>query len=493
MPYKVEKRGDQYCVVKEGGETVKCHESREKALAHMRALWANVRDSAIQEFSMSIVKATSKNGEMAWRSVNSDIEEDVFGERMSIELFNEFNRHIQNNDSIPEPFKSAICEEAWCGGMPYLSIAHYKTGKDRVNVPGEPNKIYVDGKALKSTGTLYDTPLGKSVFKSLKKDLTEKSDNPVRVSIGFLDLEHTHGDRFTFTRKSLDDRCPLCKEGIGDKIYKKGHLVHLALTRVPANPRTEMLLEKSMTTKLEDAKSIIEDEEVLETLDLKSQAEDVLVIKNEEVVEKEHDCDPGDEECMKKYKKGKYAEKSVAETTVVSTTATNVAQPHSSTITIPAPVTSTTTITPTPEYSPAEKSFAALREKILSLKSQGATGESALQELQKNFDELGEVIKSEFTPKPTPEELARKDLEITLRSALSEMLPQALAQVVAPLQSEIAELRALSQKAPIKKEETPKPRGLSASLVQKQAIERAIGKSVDQFQKIAEASVGLPN
>jgi hypothetical protein len=39
------------------------------------------------------------------------------------------------------------------------------------------------------------------LFTNLEKDLTEKSNNPVRISIGFLDLEHSHGDKFTFTAR----------------------------------------------------------------------------------------------------------------------------------------------------------------------------------------------------------------------------------------------------------------------------------------------------
>lgn len=47
MPWKIEKRGNQYCVVKKSsGETVKCHPTREKAEAHLRALYANVEDAA---------------------------------------------------------------------------------------------------------------------------------------------------------------------------------------------------------------------------------------------------------------------------------------------------------------------------------------------------------------------------------------------------------------------------------------------------------------
>lgn len=480
MPYKV---FDNNCVHKVNadgskGELVKCHDDKEKALNHMRALWANVHDSAIQEFSMSITKASSKGGEIRWRSVSTDIEEDVFGEKMSLELFADFNKHIQDQDPIPEPFQDAICEEDWCGGMPYVSISHYKSGPGKINVPGEVEKVYVDGKMLKSIGTLFDTPLGKAVYKSLAKDLTEKSGKPIRISIGFLDLEHSHGDKFTFVREALNEKCPLCKEGIGDKIYKKGHLVHLALTRVPANPRTEMELEqKSMTTKREDAESVIEDEEVIKTLELKSAIEEVLVIKADES-DKMEDCEEGDEECMKKMAEKK-KEKSVVENTVVS------------------PVVLASSTDPRgykeveAEPTPLEKSIAALKDHVAVIKSQGLTGDQALAELQKNFDDLGTIVKAEFTPQPTAQELAKQDLEITLRSLLSEMLPQALAQTVAPLQSELSELRALSHKTPIKKEELPIQRSLNVNLVQKAAIEKLVAKSKSQFDDIARASVGL--
>ena len=473
MSYQVKQTDGKYSVVK-GSEVLGVHDTKDEALLQVRSLYKNVKDSAVAEFSMSIVKATQKNGEMRWRSVNSDVEEDVFGERMSLELFADFNKHILNDEPIPREFSSRICEDDWCGGMPYMSIAHYKTGSNKVNVPGEVSRVYVDGKALKSTGVLYDTPLGKAVYKSLEKDLTEKSDNPVRVSIGFLDLEHSHGDKFTFVRESVEDKCPLCREGIGDKIYKKGHLVHLALTRVPANPRTEMELEqKSMTTKIEDAKSIVEDEEVLKGLELKSQTEnDILVIKAKE---DDEEAEEGEDA------KGKKKKPFVEESTVVSQSASETpaalatARPHGEVV----------------DPTPAQKSATALIERIATLKAQGLSGEQALTELQKNFDELGSVVKAEFTPQPTPQELAKHDMEITLRSALQEMLPQALAQVVAPLQSELAELRALSQKTPIKKEEPVIQRSLNVNLVQKAAIEKLVAKSKSQFDDIARQSVGL--
>ncbi len=47
MPWKIEKQGNQFCVVKkDGGETVKCHMTEKDAQAHMEALYANVEDAA---------------------------------------------------------------------------------------------------------------------------------------------------------------------------------------------------------------------------------------------------------------------------------------------------------------------------------------------------------------------------------------------------------------------------------------------------------------
>jgi hypothetical protein len=186
--------------------------------------------------------------------------------------------------------------------MPYLSIAHYKAGEPveingiktkGKNVPGTVEAIYVDGNKLKSKGTLDDTPLGRQVFESLCDDLYRKKSGdtehlPVRISIGFLDLEHKHvaqqgGQEFLFTRSALGQICPLCEQGIGGKIYLKGQLVHLALTRVPVNTRTEMIAEKSMTeiiqTKKDDAKSIIK--ELADELDERSLAEGTLVVRSE--------------------------------------------------------------------------------------------------------------------------------------------------------------------------------------------------------------------
>lgn len=297
MPYTVEGN----CVKKKNadgsaGETVPggCHETHEQALEHLRALEANVNDSLV-EMSMRITKASYNKSEktpMKWAAIDSDTDEDLYQERMSLELYQDFERRIKENIPVPEEFKDAICEADWCGGMPYLSIAHYKSGTGKTNVPGDVESVFIDGTRLKSRGTLHDNPLGRKVFDALREDLyMEKSGNgehlPVRISIGFLDLEHKHRlegqHEVTFVRDEYGKICPLCVQGVGGKIYTKGHLVHLALTRVPANPRTQMSVERSMdeiTSKRQDAESIVG--ELADGLEEKSISSDVLVVRSEE-------------------------------------------------------------------------------------------------------------------------------------------------------------------------------------------------------------------
>src|SRR5688572_17079324 len=256
---------------------------------------SNVQKSDVVEMSLRITKASynkSENEPMRWAAIDSDTGEDLYEERMSLELYQDFVDRIENNTPIPEPFREAVCEPDWCGRMPYLSIAHFKAGSEKKNVPGEPSSVFIDGTRLKSKGVLFDSDMGRRVFKSLTDDLYKKKSDPehkpVRISIGFLDLEHKHQSRtsqteFTFVREHVGQLCPLCAQGIGGKIYTKGQLIHLAMTRVPVNPRTEMSVERSMdeiTTKKQDAESIIG--ELAHELEEKSIAADVLVVRSEE-------------------------------------------------------------------------------------------------------------------------------------------------------------------------------------------------------------------
>ena len=254
-----------------------------------------VKQSDVVEMSLRITKASynkSEDAPMKWAAVDSDTDEDLYEERMSLELYQDFVSRIESGTPVPEEFKDAICEDDWCGGMPYLSIAHYKAGSSKKNVPGEPISVFIDGNRLKSKGILYNNDIGRKTFDALCDDLYKKKSDPthlpVRISIGFLDLQHKHlpdagGQEFVFTRSHVGQICPLCAQGIGGKIYMKGQLIHLALTRVPVNPRTEMVAEKSMdeiTTKKQDAESIIGD--LANELEEKSIASDILVVRSDE-------------------------------------------------------------------------------------------------------------------------------------------------------------------------------------------------------------------
>lgn len=230
---------------------------------------------------------------MYWSAVGSDVDWDLYGEKMTLELYKSMISKINNKVPPPEFYRDEVTSEYWQGGMPYLSIAHYSDGNGKA-VPGEVHKLYVDGKKLKSKGVLFETPLGKAVWKSLKKDeLNYKNlidEDRIRISIAFIDLAHKHGENGRiFHRKSKTDVCPDCQSRKGEKIYLDGYLVHLALTRVPVNPRTLMEIDNPMAkkskpeTRKEDAESILGESslvaEIVEaTLETKS---DVLVEMSE--------------------------------------------------------------------------------------------------------------------------------------------------------------------------------------------------------------------
>lgn len=250
----------------------------------------------IQEFSMYITKAVKDGKVMKWAAVNSDTDKDLYEERMSVGLYADFIRRINQKESVPDIFKSAVTSNYWQGGMPYLSVSHYSDLNGQA-VPGQPMEIFIDGNKLKAKGVLYNSPLGHATYRALQEDKNKSPDDKIRISIGFLDLAHRHGNKPLWERKSLTDVCVDCLNKVGDKVYEKGYLVHLALTRSPVNQRTEMVLEeksemaKKAKTRKEDAASII-GETLAEEIDMKAKAStlrsDVLVEMSEaEAPEKE--------------------------------------------------------------------------------------------------------------------------------------------------------------------------------------------------------------
>lgn len=329
MPWKIVETDGKFCVHKENqdksaGKLLKCYDNKKEATSYLRALYANVEES-LSEFSMFISKSSIQDGLMKWSAVNSDTSKDLYGERMTLGLYQKMLSYIKEGTPPPEDFREMVCSDYWCGGMPYLSIAHYSDMNGSF-VPGQPLELFIDGTQLKAKGILFDSPLGRRVWKSLKLDEEIKTksgvdDERIRISIAFLDLAHKHGEDGTvFERKSITSVCPECAKGIGNKIYLDGYLVHLALTRKPVNPRTIMEPEDAMAkkskieTRQDDAVSIVGEDIVEEVTKSALEAKSDALIEmsdTEPVVEEskmkdspsEDESDPMDEEEDSKEKK----------------------------------------------------------------------------------------------------------------------------------------------------------------------------------------------
>ena len=322
-------KGDKECAARTAWSAVKGAgwSKDDSGKWHKKAVYA--------EFSLAISRASydKATNRMNWRAVASDTDEDFFKDNMTLSLFNDFINRIQQGEAPPERYKS----EFWSGGLPYMSLSHYPDMNGKA-VPGTVENVYIDGNRLKSTGYFDDTPLGRACFKSVCNDLYgEDEPNPegkVRISIAFLDYQHKHkSNGYLFTRGNPDE--PICMECIrefledgGDgKEFLKGLLIHEALTRVPANQRTEIATEvdKSMAikTRKDDALSIVgEDDEAKSIVDEIAEAAEMvgkseLVIKSEteedgeEVITEVPDTDeviPTEEDKSVVEKDGGYAE-----------------------------------------------------------------------------------------------------------------------------------------------------------------------------------------
>jgi len=248
-----------------------------------------VPKAELSEFSMVITKASldKTTQTMRWAAVASDTKEDSYKDNMTLELFSDFLDRIEKDEKVPDVFRS----DFWQGGMPYLSVSHYPDYNGE-GVPGTVDSVYVDGDRLKATGRFDKTPLGYACFDAVCKDLyseeRSEADDKVRISIAFLDYRHRHKSNNTvFERKEGDILCGEClKEMITGKSegleYSKGQLVHLALTRVPVNKRTDIIARSEiMVTQEEDAASIVgELAEELEEKKLTGKSE-ALVIKSD--------------------------------------------------------------------------------------------------------------------------------------------------------------------------------------------------------------------
>ena len=259
------------------------------------------------------VSQDPQTGVRRWYSTSSGIKRDLYDERMSTGLFKDFIKRIESREIPPEPFIS----KAWNGGLPYVGIAHY-LDLDGDGIAGKAEKTWVDGTHLKMRGTFEDNELGNAAYESVQRDIENKvpPEERVRVSIAFIDWGHEHERIGQFVRKSLMDRCSFCEQGLGEKIYRKGHLVHLALTRQPAYPEADIQLEvKSMSQRKADAASIVGDE-LAEDLEKKSDtltARSADIDPNAVVIRQDGEDGDGKEEDVEKKEKDEEEEGMVYE------------------------------------------------------------------------------------------------------------------------------------------------------------------------------------
>lgn len=457
-------------------------------------------DNLLQNFNMYITKSSFSDGLMKWSAINSDTESDLYGEKMTIQLYHKMLSYIENKVPPPAEFRSMVCSDYWCGGMPYVSLAHYPDMNGKAAL-GEPLVIYVDGNRLKAKGLMFDTPLGRAAWKGIKEDEALPPDeDKIRISIAFLDLAHKHGDNGSvFERKSITSVCPECLKGVGNKIYLDGYLVHLALTRKPVNPRTKMEEDimtkksKSITTRKEDAVSIVGDESLVEEIE-KSALEvksDVLIemsdtvsdtpvveeaktkkdteemtAKDEQEADMEDDMD-GDE--YKDKKKESMSKKSLTQEDVVEIVKSVLAEVSAKAETPVSTEKSNTVAVPDAEVKKSALDLATdeLYNSInQAIQLQGATIEQRLEAINPALQNLGTSITS----------LVRESMGVEVPAPVSN--DQAV--VLEAITSVAKSVEALAQKVAIIEEKSQTP---SANVVQSRIpAPRSIQPVVSQSQ-----------
>ena len=500
-------KGDKGCAARVGWSAVK------KKYKKVGDKWVPKSDAemGMVEFSLTIVKAAfdKASGEMRWSAVASDTDWDSYEERMSLELFSDFVRRAETGEPPPKPF----CSDGWCGGLPYPSVAHY-SDLDGKAVPGETRKLYIDGNRLKASGIFYDTPIGRACFRSICDDLyndeNKSRQDKVRISIGFLDYAHAHGNS-RFERKALMDRCPMCEQGAPEVTYLKGHLLHLALTRVPVNKRTditpEVEVEKSMTTRKEDAASIV-GEEIADELERESK----MVGKSEAYVEK------ADDEVIEG-KKEETVEAEAVEEVIEEVSEPKVDVPQVDDIRqelsqIKSTVEALAAVLLakdgkkmeeeddkdcTPEMKKegkcgkkAEKKSHVLDPVLENLKAEfdhvmAVEGSDAerLQALQAPYAEIAEALRSAVTPQETLTETPEQDATLEDIKSMIQSAIQPLSDQVKLLATQLS----ARSSAETLTNSTPQRRSIPPLVIQKA---NPVAEKVDSFSAVAKRSVGLP-
>jgi hypothetical protein len=300
----------------------------------------------------------------------------------------------------------------------------------------------------------------------------------------------------------------MCEQGAPEVTYLKGHLLHLALTRVPVNKRTditpEVEVDKSMTTRKEDAASIV-GEEIADELERESK----MVGKSEAYVEK------ADEEAIEEVKEETVEAEAVKED-VEEVSEPEVDVPQVDDIRqelsqIKSTVEALASVLLakdgkkeedeecTPEMKKegkcgkkAEKKSHVLDPVLENLKSEfdrvvvleGSEAEK-LQALQAPYAEIAEALRSAVTP---PEALT----ETTEQDATLEDIKSMIQAAIQPLADQVklmtTQLNARSSAEAVANS-TPQRRSIPPLVIQKA---NPVADKVDSFSAVAKRSVGLP-
>jgi len=177
----------------------------------------------IKYLDLYITKAIIKDDLMIWNGTASDTGLDLFEEKMSVELYKSFIEEFDNTE--------------------FVSLAHYPKLGGRAEL-GKVTSFYIDGDQLKARGIFYDTRLGIAAYNAIRKDRRDNvpEDQRVRLSIGFYDRKHQHGESVWSYKSELP--CMLCASGVKEKVYLGGKCDHIALTRKPARVTTSINVEE---------------------------------------------------------------------------------------------------------------------------------------------------------------------------------------------------------------------------------------------------------
>lgn len=488
-----------YSAAEANARKTTCKNRKDKDACANKIAWSAVKNkykkvgdkwvpkAELASFSMAITKTSydKLTNTRRWKAVASDIEDDSYNDNMTLELYENFLQRIESKEQPTESYRS----EFWSGGMPYLSISHYPDLNGK-GVPGPIDTVYVDGKELKSTGRFDDTPLGKACFQAISRDLDTKSavpkDEKIRISIAFLDWKHRHkSNGFVFDRSESEDAmCPECLKELLESLlvedsqpkgkeFLLGHLVHLALTRVPVNQRTKMEVERSMATQKEDAESIIGEELAEELEEAKEEQvigkSEALVVKSEEepLVEKKKDKkddeeEEDEEEMKKKEKKEKKAE---------------VVEEDDLVIDLLNEIKAELTTEPAPSH-PLDIAIEELKS-VYDEATELPDPQEALRMMQEPFEALAAVIQGGFTQEE-PEETS----ESTTDTAIVEVL-NALREEIGLLRAERAQAQ-----APPESLEIPVRRSVNPALF-KQPVTEPEESETPKLREIVRQSVGL--